>query len=428
MELLKQEKTAKSTVTLTVKVSKEEFEQANTKAFAQNSKKLNIPGFRKGKAPRQMIEKMYGKEIFFDEAINICYPSAFELAMKESKVAPIARPTADVSEMNEEGVTFTIVVPVYPEMSLKSYKGIEAVKEEIIVADDEAVNLELAEVSKKLSRIETVDRAVENGDIVNFDFEGFIDGVAFPGGKADGFDLEIGSGQFIPGFEEQIISQTIDNDFEVKVAFPETYHSEDLAGKEAVFKCKINLVKQSICPELDDEFAKDASDFDTLAEYKKDIADKITEKNKTAVENRFEENIMAGLVENLEGEIPDAMMEQQLDRIVEDFSYRIQMQGVSIDDYLKMNSMEMSAFRNLFSIQAEQQLKTKLALEVVAAKENLTVTDEELNSEFENMAKTYNMEIDKVKTAVPVEALKSDLLLNKSAAFVRENAVATKKS
>ncbi|MFI3226829.1 MAG: trigger factor [Clostridia bacterium] len=427
MELLKHEKTENSTVTLTVQVSKEEFEAANTKAFAQNSKKLNIDGFRKGKAPRAVIEKMYGKEIFFEEAINICYPEVYDLAMAEAGITPIGQPKTDVSELTEEGLTFTIVAPVYPEMTLKAYKGLEVEKMDAIVADDAAIDAEVAEMAKKLARVETVDREIQVGDTVNFDFEGFVDGVAFPGGKADGFDLQIGSGQFIPGFEEQLVGAKTEQTLDVNVVFPEAYHAEDLAGKPATFKCTINLVKQTITPEIDDEFAKDTSDFDTLAELKADVAEKINTKNQADVARRFEEAALVVLTGNLEGEIPEVMFEQQTDRIVEDFAYRVQMQGISLDDYLKMNDMQMDSFRKLFSIQADQQVKTKLALELVATAEKFEVTEADLDAEFEMMAKTYNMEIDQIKAAVPADALKGDLLMNKAAAFIRENSVAVAK-
>lgn len=426
MELLKNEKTEKSTITLTVQVSKEEFETANNKAFAQNSKKLNVDGFRKGKVPRQIIEKMYGKEVFFDEAINLCYPQAFELAIKEAKIMPIAQPKVEVSQMDEKGIVFTIIAPVYPEMTLKSYKGLEVEEVKPAKVDAKSVNAEIENMAKKLSRIESVSRKAKKNDTVNFNFEGFVDGVAFAGGKADGFDLVLGSNQFIPGFEDQLIGVKAGQDLDVTVTFPETYHVEDLASKEAVFKCNINVVKETILPALDDEFAKDVSEFDTFADLKADITAKLKEKNQATADNRFEEATMVELVSNLEGEIPEAMIEQQLDRVVEDFSYRIQMQGVSLEDYLKMNDMEMKAFRSLFALQAEQQIKTQLALEVVVRQEKIDITEDDLKTEIEQIAKEYNMEVERVKEVVPESKLKSDILLVRAATFVRENTVATK--
>ncbi|MFI3116270.1 MAG: trigger factor [Clostridia bacterium] len=428
MELIKQEKTANSTVTLTVKVSKEKFEEANKKAFAQNSKKLNIDGFRKGKAPRHVIEKMYGKEIFYDEAINLCFPDAYDVAVTTANIDPIARPEVDMTEITEDGFNFIIIAPVYPEMSLKAYKGIEAEKGKVSKATKAEVEAELSAMAKKLSRIETVERKSKKGDIVNFDFEGFIDGVAFAGGKAEGHDLELGSGQFIPGFEEQLIGVKAEDTLDVNVTFPEGYQSQELSGKPAVFKCQINLVKQTILPDMDDEFAKDVSEFDTLEELKTDISQKISEKNKSDVENQFEDNVIKALVENLEGEYPEALKVQQIDKLVQDFAYRIQMQGVTIEDYLKMNGMDIEVFRKLFDNQAEQQVKSQLALNVVVREEKLDITEEELEEEIAKLAKDYNMEVEQVKNVVPMDTLKSDILMTRAAKLVIDSAVTLKKA
>lgn len=426
MELLKKDITENSTVTLEVKVTKEEFDKANDKAFAQKAKTMNIPGFRKGKAPRSVIEKMYGAGIFFEEAVNLCYPEAFKLAIKEADIKPIGPADIDLTPITEEGFTFKIIVPVYPEMTLTSYKGIAVEKEEVTKADAASIKAELEGMAKKLSRIETVTRKIKKGDIVNFDFEGSVDGTPFPGGKADGFDLEIGSGHFIPGFEEALIGSKTDEEKDVEVTFPEDYHSADLAGKPAVFKCKINMVKQTITPKIDDEFAKDVSEFETLEDLKKDVSAKIVTRLQDTANRACEEKLLDVLSENLEGEIPQIMLEQQADRVVEDFAYRIQMQGMNIDDYLKMNSLDMPAFRKLFAPQAEKQVRIRLALEVVANTEKLEVTDADIDAEFTKMAESYNMPIEQIKKSVPADALKGDLMMNKAVEFVRENAKITK--
>lgn len=426
MELLKHEKTEQSTVTCTVKVSKEDFAKATDKAFAQKSKTINIPGFRKGKAPRNIIEKMYGKDIFVDEAINNCYPEAYDLAVEKSKITPIAKASVDVTEFNEEGLTFSIVFPVYPEIKLGTYKGLSAPKEEITKVDAATIKAELENMAQKLSRIESVTRKVKKGDTVNFDFDGYVDGKQFDGGKADGFDLVIGSGQFIPGFEEQLIGTKTGDAKDVEVSFPEDYHATELAGKPAVFKCQINNVKQTITPKIDDEFAKDVSEFDTLEQLKKDVSTKIIAKMQETANNVYEDLIMDKLVENMTGDIPQAMFDNQSDRVVEDFAYRIQMQGMNMDQYLKMNGMDMESFRKLFTPQAEKQVKIKLALEGVATAEGLKVDAKDIKKQYEDMAKAYNMEVDKIKDAVSEEALKGDLLINKAVEFVMENAKSTK--
>ncbi len=426
MELLKQEKTPKSTVTITVKVTKEEFKGATDKAFAKNSKNVNIPGFRKGKAPRNIIEKMYGENVFFEDAINICYPQALEYGIKEAGITAIGPADVDLDESTEEGITFKFAVPVAPEVTLSAYKGLEVEKEEVKKPTAAQIKAELEAMASKLARVESVDRKIKKGDTVNFDFEGFVDGVPFPGGKAEGFDLEIGSGQFIPGFEDAMVGAKALEEIDVNVTFPEEYHAADLAGKPAVFKCKINNVKETITPKIDDEFAKDASEFDSLDELKKDISEKLV---KSAEENSvrmFEQNCLEVLTGNLEGEIPDVLVERQTDRTVQDFAYRVQMQGLNIDDYLKMQGMEMESFRKLFTEQSEKQVRTRLALEEVAKAEKLEVSEEDLDKEFATIAEMYKMDVEEVKKAIPADGLKTDLVVGKAVEFVRDNAKAIK--
>ena len=422
MELLRNERTEKSTITLEVRVTKEQFDKASDKAFAQNVKKLNVSGFRKGKIPKSVVYKMYGEGIFFEEAVNICYPEAYKKAIEESKITPIGPADIDVKDANEEGITFVMVVPVKPEMTLTAYKDLESEKTDVVKADAIAVKSELENMSSKLARIESVTRKIKKGDTVNFDFEGSVDGVPFPGGKADGFDLVIGSGQFIPGFEDQLIGKKSEEEVDVTVTFPEEYHAEELAGKPAIFKCKVNNVKQTILPKIDDEFAKDVSEFETLEDLKKDISDKIIERSKEMAEREFEEKLLDVLIGNLEGEIPECMFEEQTDRVVEDFAYRIQMQGMKLEDYLKMNGMDIESFRKLFTVQAVRQVKVRLALEEVIKAEGITVTDEIVEEEISKMAESYGIEVAQVKASIPVDSLKRDLEVNKALEFVRENA------
>lgn len=426
MELLNNQNTEKSTVTLTVKVTKEEFAKATDKAFAKNAKKINIAGFRKGKAPRSMIEKMYGANVFFEDAVNILYPDAYDFAVTEAKAKAIGPGSVDVKDVNDEGLTLEFVVPVMPNLTLNTYKGLEVPKEDVKKITATAIKEELDSMAKRLARTETVTRKIKKGDSVNFDFEGYVDGQKFDGGSAENFDLVIGSGQFIPGFEDALIGAKSGDDIDVSVTFPADYHSEALAGKPAVFKCKINLVKQTITPKIDDEFAKDVSEFDTLEDLKSDITEKLTVKQQDDIQKNFENGVVEALGANLEGEIPEILIEQQSNRVVQDFAQRIQMQGMQMDQYLSMNGLDNESFKKLFRPQAEAQVKTRFALELVSEKENLEVSEQEINDEYEKIAKMYNMELEQIKNAIPENGLKLDLLMNKAVLFVTENAVATK--
>lgn len=423
MKLTGVEKQEKSMVALSVTVDKDEFEKACEKAYHQNVKKMNVPGFRKGKAPRKMIETLYGPEIFHEDAMNICYPEAYESAVAEAGIEPVGYP--HLSEYNiEDGVfTFKALVPVYPEISLKAYKELEAEKAPVSVSDEE-VDTEVDHLAERNARIVTVDRPVQNGDTLQFDFDGYVDGKPFEGGKAENYSLKIGSGMFIPGFEDQLVGKKAGEECDVEVTFPEDYHAKELAGKPAVFKCKLHEVKESQKPALDDEFAKDVSEFDTLAELKADIKAKILASKQQQADNAFEESLLTKVVEGLEGDIPEDMFERQLDRIVEDFGYKMQMQGIALDAYLKMNNMEPAAFRNLFRDQAERQVKVRLALEAVARLENIEVSAEEVDAEYARLAEQYKMEPARIRELIAEKDLKSDLSSQKALELIKNSAKA----
>ncbi len=427
MTLKNVEKLEKSRVKLTIEVSSEELEEGKAAAFKKMRKTITVPGFRKGKAPRKMIESLYGAGIFFEEAVNISYPKAYEAAVEEADIRPVGMADIDVTDIQEDSYTFDAIVPVEPEVTISKYKGISAEKKEVKVTEDD-IKAELDRLANRAITTETVDRASIMGDTLNIDFEGFVDGKAFEGGKGEKFDLRLGSKTFIPGFEDQLVGYKAGDEADVNVVFPEDYHSEDLKGKPAVFKCKIHEVKATTMPEFDDEFAKDVSEFETMDELEKDIEKMITNSREQAYTREFEETISDALVSSLEGEIPDAMYENQIDRMVEDFSYRIQVQGVSLDQYLKMNNMDMPTFRQLFREQAERQVKVRLALKKIAELEKLEVTPEEIEAEYEKMAKNYGLDMEKVREYAPADALSPDLLVNKAMEFVKANAKLKKKT
>ena len=421
MKLTGVEKQEKSMVTLSVTVEKEEFEKACEKAYRQNVKKINVPGFRKGKAPRKMIEKMYGPEIFHEDAMNICYPEAYESALKESGVDAVGYPHLTDYAVEDGAFMFKAQVAVYPEMTLKEYKGLKAEKAEAVVTDAE-VETEIEHMADRNARLVTVERPVQDGDVVLFDFDGYEGGKQFDGGKAENYSLKIGSGMFIPGFEEQLIGRKAGEECEVNVTFPEDYHAKELAGKPAVFKCKLHEVKESQKPEIDDEFAKDVSEFDTLAELKSDLKAKMVESQQKQVENAYEEALMDKLIEGLEGEIPEDMFERQLDRIVEDFGYKMQMQGIDLGTYLKMNNMEPVAFRRLFREQAERQVKVRLALEAVAKEEKVEIAADELEAEYKRLAEQYSMPVERVHELIAEKDLTADLQTQKALDIIKASA------
>ena len=423
MELKNTEKQGHSVVALTIEITKAEFEAAKDKAFKKTGKNITVPGFRKGHAPRKMIEKLYGEGVFFEEAFNIIYPDAMEMAVEKSGIKPVGRADVDLGDPAEEGgLTIIAKVPVEPEVELGEYKGVEVEKETVKVPAAD-VKAELNRLAQRNARTETVDRKAKKNDTVDIDFEGFVDGVAFEGGKAEHHALTLGSGTFIPGFEDQLIGCKAGDEKDVVVTFPEEYHAKELAGKEAVFKCKVHKVEETILPEIDDEFAKDVSDTcETLDDLKKEISERLKKERQEAADHAFEEKVLDAVIENMKADIPQAMIESQIDSIVQDFSYRLQMQGMQLDQYLKMSGTEMGAFRAMFREQAEHQVKSRLVLEKVAELENIAVSDTELEEEYAKMAEQYGMEVDKVKSIVSAEALTGDLKISNALEFLKKNA------
>ena len=426
MKLTNVEKKEKNQVVLSITVEADVFEAACEKSYRKNAHSINIQGFRKGKAPRKIIEKLYGPEIFYDDAMNACIPDAYEAAVEEAGLKVVSQPSITDVDVKDGEFVFTAVVYVKPEVSVKDYKGIEAEKDEAVVTAEE-VEAELTRMQDRNARQVSVEREAKKGDIANLDFEGFVDGVAFEGGKGEKFDLELGSGMFIPGFEEQLEGKKAGDECDVDVVFPETYQEKTLAGKPAVFKCRINEVKENQKPALDDEFANDVSEFDTLADLKADIEKKQLESKTASADNAFQERVMDKVIENLEADIPEAMVETQLDRVAEDFSYRLAMQGMEFESYLKMTGMTKEQFRQVFKPQALRQVKIRLALEKIAELEGLEVTNEDLNAEFAKLAENNKMDVEKVKELLSAEDLKGDMLCQKANDFVIANAVAVAK-
>ena len=423
MELKNTEKQEHSVVALTIEITKAEFEAAKDKAFKKTGKNITVPGFRKGKAPRKMIEKLYGEGVFFEEAFNIVYPDAMEMAVEKSGIKPVGRADVDLGDPAEEGgLTIIAKVPVEPEVELGEYKGIEAEKETVKVLQAD-VKAELNRMAQRFARTETVERKAKKNDTVDIDFEGFVDGVAFEGGKAEHHELTLGSGAFIPGFEDQLIGCKAGDEKDVVVTFPEEYHAKELAGKEATFKCKVHKVEETILPEIDDEFAKDVSDTcETLDDLKKEITERLKAERQEAADNAFEEKVLDAVIDGMKADIPAAMIDAQVDTIVQDFGYRLQMQGMGLEQYLKMTGTEMGAFRAMFKDQAERQVKTRLALQKVVELEGITVSDKELEEEYAKMAEQYKMEVEKVKAIVSKEALEGDLKISNALEFIKKNA------
>ena len=423
MELKNTEKQEHSVVALTIEITKAEFEAAKDKAFKKTGKNITVPGFRKGKAPRKMIEKLYGEGVFFEEAFNIIYPDAMEMAVEKSGIKPVGRADVDLGDPAEEGgLTIIAKVPVEPEVELGEYKGIEVEKETVKVLQAD-VKAELNRMAQRNARTETVERKAKKNDTVDIDFEGFVDGVPFEGGKAEHHELTLGSGAFIPGFEDQLIGCKAGDEKDVVVTFPEEYHAKELAGKEATFKCKVHKVEETILPEIDDEFAKDVSDTcETLDDLKKEITERLKAERQEAADNAFEEKVLDAVIDGMKADIPAAMIDAQVDTIVQDFGYRLQMQGMGLEQYLKMTGTEVGAFRAMFKDQAERQVKTRLALQKVVELEGITVSDKELEEEYAKMAEQYKMEVEKVKAIVSKEALDGALTTSNALECLKKNA------
>ena len=427
MSLIKKEKDKKEKNCYTVEFSieKETFDAAVNAAYKKNVAKMNVPGFRKGKAPKAIIEKMYGKGVFYEEAINACIPDAFEAALKESKLDMVGQPEFDVKTIDENGVVMTAKLYVKPTVKIDGYKGLEIAKT-VKAVTDEDVDAEIERTRERNARtIEVTDRAAANGDTVTIDFDGYVDDKQFDGGKAEGHDLKLGSGQFIPGFEDQIIGKAIGDAFDVNVDFPAEYHAKELAGKPAVFKVKLHAIKTTELPALDDEFAKDVSEFDTFAEYKADIKAKIQERNDKAAENEAEEKMIDALIEKLEADIPEPMFVAETENFVRDYDSRLRMQGLDLSTYFKYTGMNLDQLRAQMRPQAEKQVRVRLALEKIASAEKLTVTKKEIEAEYKRISDTYNVPLDDVKNMVKSEDIGADLKVKKAVDFVKENAVFT---
>ena len=429
MKLIKNEKLEGSKVELHFSVEQSVFEAACERAYKKEVGKINIPGFRKGKAPRAMIEKMYGKGFFYDTALNEILPEAYESAVKEAGIDPVAPPEIDVLSLDENGVVFTAKVFVKPEVKIEGYFGIEVSKEVAPVTEDE-INHELELVRERNSReIDANDRPAELGDTAVIDFEGFVDGVAFEGGKGEDYALKLGSGQFIPGFEEQIVGHNIDEEFDVNVTFPAEYHAEDLAGKASVFKVKLHALTKVELPELDDEFAKDVSEFDTLDEYKADLKAKIEKRHENAAESAVDGQLMDALIEQLEAEIPEAMFETEAENFVRDYDNQLRMQGLDLKTYFQYTGMTLETLRAQFRPQAEKQVKARLALEKIAELENLNASEDDINGEYARIAEAYGIEVEQVKASIDSEFIAADMKVKLALDAVKEHMVvkATKK-
>ena len=408
-----------------VSVDGDTFKDAVTKAYLKQRKNITIPGFRKGKAPRAFIEKYYGEGVFYEDALEAIYPDAVASAIEEAKLEPVDTPyDLEIPEMGNAGVTMKFKVTVKPEVELGEYKGLKATKKSTKVTADE-VKAELARMQEQNSTVSDVDdRAVKKNDIVVIDFEGFVDGKAFEGGKAEKYELTIGSNQFIPGFEDQIIGHKIGDKFDVNVKFPEDYQA-DLASKDAVFKIKLHGIKVKDVPALDDEFAKDVSEFDTLDELKKDIKKQIEKRKNDDAENELHNTLLEEVAKGIKAEIPEAMIEKTIDDDVNEYSYRLQSQGLKLETYLKYTGMDMKGFREGFKERAETQVRLNLALEKIIEKEKIEVTEEDIEAEYKKYADAYNMDIDTIKKAVSAESLKPELASRKAIDLIVDSAVVT---
>ena len=416
------EKLEKSRVALTIETSAEEFEAAVNKAYLKMRGKINVPGFRVGKAPRKIIEKMYGAEVFYEEAVNIILPDAYEAAVKEQELEVVGYPQVELESCTKDGVVFKCTVAVYPEVKLSQYKGLEAPKAEVkVVAAD--VNARLKEMADRNSRLVSVERAVKKGDTADIDFEGFDNGVAFDGGKGENFDLEIGSGSFVPGFEDQLIGMKAGEEKDIDITFPENYTPE-LAGKPVVFHVKVNEVKEKQVPAIDDEFAKDVSEFDTLKDLKADIKKKLTAERTESAQRAFEDVLMAKVAEGIEADIPEEMVELQAERMMEQFKQQLASQGIPFDQYLKMTNTAEADFRKQAQGPAADQVKMDLAVEAIIKAEGLEASDEDVESEMKSVAEKYGMDLDTVKKYLRPEDVKEQVIREKVVKLVADSAVA----
>lgn len=409
-------------VELEVSVDKETFAAATLKVYKKQVKSISIPGFRKGKAPKQIIEKMYGKEVFYDDAMQDCYPEALADAAVEAGVKVVTVDNLECTEVSEDGFTFKAVVVVAPELNVEGYKGIEVEKKSTEVTD-ELVDAELQSVRERNSRMVTVeDRAVEDGDTTVIDFDGSVDGVPFEGGKAENYNLKIGSGNFIPGFEEKLIGHNAGDEFVIDVTFPEDYHAEDLKGKDAQFAIKLHEIKTKELPEVDDEFVKDVSEKDTVAEYMEELKEKVATRLADEAEKDVDNQLSEKLVELAVGEIPEAMYDNEVRDMMNEFDMRLRSQGMDLATYCKYTGMEIGAVESMYKPQAETRVKMRLVLEAIARQEEISVTDEEIEAEYSKIAESYKSTVDEIKKFIPAEGLAEDIKVEKAMNLVKDNA------
>lgn len=409
---------------LELEISPEEFNEAINTVYKRESKKMNVPGFRKGKAPRAFIEKYYGEEVFFEAAIDHLYRPMVMEAVEKSGLQVISIGEFKIDEISKEkGIQCKLNVVTKPEANIEGYKGIEVTKIPVEVTAED-IDHEIDRVRERNSRIVTVeDRAAENGDMVTIDFDGYVDGKQFDGGKADNYELTLGAGQFIPGFEDQVVGHNVGDEFDVNVTFPEEYHAEELKGKPAVFKIKLHEIKKKELPEVDDEFVKDVSEFDTLDEYRKDIEKRLQEQKNKAAESDIENQLVEAVIEKVQAEIPDEMVENEVDEIINAFAYRLQSQGLKLETYLKYTGQTTDDLRTQYKPQAERQVKVRLGLEKIAQLEDLKPTEEETEAEYQKLADAYGMPLENVKNLVSVEGINGDIQNQKAIDFIKENAV-----
>ncbi len=407
---------------LEVAVDGDVFKNAVNKVYKKQVKNINIPGFRKGKAPKQVVERMYGKEVFYDDAMQECYPEALADASKEAEIKIVAVDKLETVEAGDDGFTFKASVIVEPEVEVTDYNGIEVEKKSTEVTD-ELINEEIEKVRDRNSRMITVeDRAAENGDIAVIDFEGFVDGVAFEGGKAENYNLKLGDGQFIPGFEEQIIGHKTDEEFSINVTFPEDYQAEDLKGKDAEFKIKLHEIKVKELPEVDDEFVKDVSEKETLEEYKEELSEQIKTRLENEADRDLDNQLIDKIIENTKGEIPEAMYDNQVNDMLKEFEMRLRSQGMDLNTYLKYTGMDADSVSKMYRPEAEKRVKLRLALQAIAKNENLEAEEKDIEDEYSRLAEAYKMDVEKVKDAISSDGLAEDIKVDKAMKFVRDNA------
>lgn len=423
MSLKSSNLTETNTYELEVAVDGKVFSEAVNNVFKKQAKKINVPGFRKGKAPRAIIEKMYGEDVFFDDAMQDCYPAALEDAAKEAGVKIVTVTKLEAQEVSIDGFTFKATVIVEPEVEIDNYKGIEVEKKSTEVTE-EMINEEIKKVRERNSRMVTVeDRSAENGDTVVIDFEGFCDGVAFEGGKAENYNLELGSNSFIPGFEEQLVGHNTDEEFTIDVKFPEEYQAENLKGKDAQFKIKLHEIKKKELPEVDDEFVKDVSEKETLDEYKEEIKENVAKRLEDEADRAIDDKLVEVLLENMKGEIPEAMYDNEVNTMLREFDMRLRSQGMDMNTYLKYTGMEPEAVKQMYKPEAERRVKMRLILEKIVKLESIKPTDEDIDAEYAKLADMYQMEKDKVKEIIPAVNLTEDLAVEQAMKLVKDNAI-----